>query len=322
MNGLALRGPDWVAVRVHRGTLWTAAVLLVLSVALLVAVPLWAADLAEKYAGSSCPIRLSNGSCTDNTWFIASSDWAYRELMAKAGVALLLLPVAFALFVAGPLIARELESGTYRMSWTQSVSPARWLTTRTVLPALALGAGTAALIGMYRWARWAGPGVRGNWYADSTFPATGPVGVAYVLLAVALAALAALLVRRTLPAMGIAGAATSIVIWVMPHLRGHLWPTTYAAGNSPRSWPAGPNTWVQEQGLVDSSGKRLPYDLCLKGMTDENACWTKNHISGPYAVFHRASDYWPLQLVETGIVLALTALAAAAAFRLLRRTAA
>lgn len=34
---------------------------------------------------------------------------------------------------------------------------------------------------------------------------------------------------------------------------------------------------------------------------------------------HPASHYWPLQLVETGIVLALTALACWACFALLRR---
>jgi hypothetical protein len=34
---------------------------------------------------------------------------------------------------------------------------------------------------------------------------------------------------------------------------------------------------------------------------------------------HPASHFWPLQLVETGIVLAVAALATAAAFALLRR---
>jgi hypothetical protein len=36
-------------------------------------------------------------------------------------------------------------------------------------------------------------------------------------------------------------------------------------------------------------------------------------------VYHPDSHFWPLHLVETGIVLAVTAAATAAAFRLLHR---
>ncbi|MBC2865717.1 hypothetical protein [Streptomyces mexicanus] len=40
---------------------------------------------------------------------------------------------------------------------------------------------------------------------------------------------------------------------------------------------------------------------------------------GYYAVYHPQSHFWPLQLTETGIVLAVTVLATAAAFTVLRR---
>lgn len=42
-------------------------------------------------------------------------------------------------------------------------------------------------------------------------------------------------------------------------------------------------------------------------------------ITGWFVDNHPPSHLWPLQLVETGIVLALTALAVTAAFRVLRR---
>ncbi|MEV0092144.1 hypothetical protein [Streptomyces sp. NPDC050738] len=325
MSLLAPRGMEWVVVRTHRKALWTAAILLALSVALLIAVPLWASDLADRYAGNSCPIQRSDGSCTDNTWFIADSGWAYTQLMQNSGIILALLPVGVAVFVAGPLIARELESGTYRMSWTQSASPSRWLISRTALPALILGAGAAVLIALYHWARStdADTGAAESWPSPSAFPTTGPAGVAYVLLAVALAALAALLVRRTLPAMVLAGAVTGGAVLGMEHLRSHLWPTTYAVNATPGSWPTEAGSWTLDEGLVTADGRHLDAGLCLSGRpAEETACWVQHQVTGSYAVLHPASDFWPLQLVETGAVLAAAALVTAIAFRILRHRAA
>jgi hypothetical protein len=48
-------------------------------------------------------------------------------------------------------------------------------------------------------------------------------------------------------------------------------------------------------------------------------CLEARGATGIYAEYHPASHYWPLQFVETGIVLALAAAAVAASFWLLRR---
>lgn len=42
-------------------------------------------------------------------------------------------------------------------------------------------------------------------------------------------------------------------------------------------------------------------------------------ITAHYLDYHPASHFWPVQLVETGILLALAALALTLAFRVLRR---
>lgn len=52
---------------------------------------------------------------------------------------------------------------------------------------------------------------------------------------------------------------------------------------------------------------------------DSTACLKAHDVTGFYSEYHPASHFWPLQLVETGITLALTALVLAAAFTLLRR---
>ncbi|MEU6933778.1 hypothetical protein AB0A05_31970 [Streptomyces sp. NPDC046374] len=55
-----------------------------------------------------------------------------RIAMEYAGTGLVLLPLLVGAFVAGPLVARAFESGTYRLGLTQSVTPAAWLRTKAV----------------------------------------------------------------------------------------------------------------------------------------------------------------------------------------------
>ena len=50
---------------------------------------------------------------------------------------LVFLPALIGVFVGAPLLARELEHGTYRFAWTQGVTRRRWLLSKTLLLALA-----------------------------------------------------------------------------------------------------------------------------------------------------------------------------------------
>lgn len=93
-----LRGPYWVAARTHRSTLQGAAGLLVLAVLLLIAIRVWGGGLAGGY-------------------------WTDTRIVENAASVIALLPYLIAAFVAGPVVARELESGTHQLLWTQSVSP-------------------------------------------------------------------------------------------------------------------------------------------------------------------------------------------------------
>jgi hypothetical protein len=49
------------------------------------------------------------------------------RLEGALNVLVILLPALIGIFWGAPLIARELETGTYRLSWTQSVTRTRWL---------------------------------------------------------------------------------------------------------------------------------------------------------------------------------------------------
>lgn len=106
------------------------------------------------------------------------------------------------------------------------MSPVRWLAAKLAVPAVALLAGTAALTLMFRWVWVSGPDRGVNRWHSEYFHAAGSVGPAYVLLALALGALAALLTRRTLPAMGLALVGIGLAYHLGDRVRSSLWPAS------------------------------------------------------------------------------------------------
>jgi ABC-type transport system involved in multi-copper enzyme maturation permease subunit len=147
------------------------------------------------------------------------------------GVVLMALaPVLVGVFLGAPLVARELETGTYRLAWSQSVTRSRWLASRLALTvgAAALATGAASLA--VTW--WSAPldgavsqtrgGLPGH-LTPVTFAMRGIVPVGYAVFAVVLGAAMGTLLRRTLPAMAVtlalyAAVQIAVPLWVRPHL--------------------------------------------------------------------------------------------------------
>ena len=67
-------------------------------------------------------------------------------------------PALVGLFVGAPLLARELQHGTHRLAWTQSVTRRRWLLSKTLLLSLATALGAALLSALVMW--WRQPSTR------------------------------------------------------------------------------------------------------------------------------------------------------------------
>ena len=154
---------------------------------------------------------------------------------------LLAAPALIGVFWGAPLVAREIEAGTFRLAWTQSVTRTRWLAVKLGLVGLAsmATAGPAQphghLVGQpdrpgRRPARRAGRDTR-----------LQPVRAAAVrfarhrphrrtpLFAFALGVTVGVLIRRTVPAMAVTLAVFAAVQIVMPLLvRPHLVPPVRA----------------------------------------------------------------------------------------------
>lgn len=114
-------------------------------------------------------------------------------------VLVIVLPGLLGMFWGAPLVAGELESGTFRLAWTQDVSRVRWLALRLTAGGLA-GMLAAGLVSwLVTW--WAGPLDRAGLDQFGSFDSRGIVPVGYAAFAFTLGVLAGVLLRRTVPAM-------------------------------------------------------------------------------------------------------------------------
>ncbi|MEU0399388.1 ABC transporter permease [Streptomyces sp. NPDC006197] len=321
MSTLALKGPYWVTVRQYRRTLWLAVAAVLVSLSVIGGLRIWDAQTPDQLLQDGYPIP------SDENRGFRVLQWA----MEYAGGGMILLPLLVGAFVAGPLVAREFESGTYKLSLTQSVSPAAWLRAKLLTTTSAALLAALALTGVFR-IGWERAAIFGGAWDPGPYMATGVVLFAYLLAAVAVGALLGLLVRRTLVAMAATGLVMGVVLLVLGAYRWSFLPVKTITG------PAGPTLWtpdnglMMDTGLLTASGARFDRSVCwdevnrtpgLDGMEDGgmklfDRCLTRRGATTQYVDYHPWSHFWPTQLIESGILLALAALAAYAAFRVLR----
>ncbi|MGW1818864.1 hypothetical protein ACWCQM_35550 [Streptomyces sp. NPDC002125] len=318
-----LRGPVRVVVRQHRSTLRVAGVLALAAAITLIGFALWTSHLIDGFDAGDCEASgVSGPECDQRIVDFNGSMSLFSSVLMYAALALTVLPGIISAFVAGPLIARELESGTYRMAWTQSVTPARWLAAKLAVPTVLLVAGVTVLSAVLGWAQTqTATDFTVDWFDGPVFVATVPAVIAYTLLGVAVGTLTGLLVHRTVAAMSLAAVVTGTVMVALNSLRASLWPLRTESSEGVKVSGVPLDAWVVDVGRLTTDGRRLPIDVCWPRIDDhqENRCLADHDIIGTFADYHPSSHLWPLQLVETGILLALAALALALAFRVLRR---
>ena len=275
-------------------------------------------------------------------------------LLGIAGI--VLAPAVIGIFWGAPLIARELETGTFRLAWTQSITRARWLAVKLALTGLAAMAVTEALSLIQAW--WAAPiGQAARLATDSTFPlgmspfslldfdAHGITPLGYAAFAFTLGVTAGVLLRRAVPAMAITLAIFAAAQIAMPlSIRPHLFPpdhTTAALSSftslptqigpngsfafSPDYLPSQPGAWILSSGAVNAAGQPVSTSpaACKSPALTVSPAWTPcltSHGIRIAVTYQPTSRYWAIQGTETAIYLALAlALAGYCFWRLGRR---
>jgi hypothetical protein len=255
-----------------------------------------------------------------------SRDPLLQTLLSN--VLLLLLPAALGVFWAAPLVARELESGTYRLAWTQSVSRTRWLTAKLVVVGMVAVVASGVLSALVTW--WFGPidRVNGNQFSPAVFGARDLVPVGYAAFAFGLGVLAGTSTRRTLTAMavtlvGYVAVRLSFAFWIRPHLLPPL--STVAPmddGRVPQLLGDGPGAqagrWILSQTITDPDGTVVDG---IRISSDDPCVTTRSCLRGYHltTVYQPADRYWAFQWMETAIFVALGLALVAVSYWWLRR---
>lgn len=127
----------------HTQTWITVAALAALGVLLVVT----GHSIADIYAAS---VGACHGDCTTAvTSFLNQAKNGTSGIVYNLATAIMyVVPALIGIFWGAPLMARELETGTHRLAWNQTVTRTRWLATKLAVVVTA----SAATAGLLRWA--------------------------------------------------------------------------------------------------------------------------------------------------------------------------
>jgi hypothetical protein len=252
---------------------------------------------------------------------------------------LILVPLLMGVLAGAPLVAREMEAGTYRLAWVQATTRARWITVKLGLLALGVALASGAFAWLVTW--WRQPidslstnAAQGR-FGSFVFGVEGTVVVGYALFAFFLGVLAGSLARRTILAVVTAAATFIAVMMIISFLvRPHYLPpvstlTAFPVSQSASFTPdttASPGDWLLHWGLVAPNGHQLASAQINADMLSAYqahvpiSIWLRDHGIRHLLVYQPASRFWTFQLIETGIYLAMSAaLAIAVTWHALRR---
>jgi ABC-type transport system involved in multi-copper enzyme maturation permease subunit len=307
------RTPAWITV----GALAVIAVLLAIT----------GHNLADQWTASGA--ATCHGDCDSaiRNFIQQFTSGSIRFVYTGAAVMMYLVPPLIGIFWGAPLIARELEAGTHRLAWTQSVTRTRWLATKLLVG----GVAAAVTTGLLSWAvtAWSSRVDTVKYFriTPAVFGARGIVPIGYALFAFALGATMGMIIRRTVPAMAATLAVYIPALVSMPlWIRAHLAPLRHATSPlelgkiqdlliMPRgrmrvvSGVIPDHVWVLSNNSITSSGHLFtgPADPQFCGESqgpDTCLAWIGRLGLRQDLTYQPASHFWPLQWTETGIFVA------------------
>ena len=243
------------------------------------------------------------------------------------------VPCVLGMFWGAPLAAREFETGTFRLAWTQGSTRTRWLAVKLAVAGAATMAVAGLLSLMVTW--WSTPIAAAQMGArldPGIFSESGIAPVGYAAFAFAIGGTAGLLSRRTVPAMAVTLAIFVGVVWfafptwVRPHLLPPAQITVPLSNASTvgfelvgdgrllvqTSPPNLPGAWVLSTQLATPDGRPASTVPATEACTSPSPGQTcPAYVASLHlrqtVTYQPASRYWPLQWYETGIYLALAA---------------
>jgi ABC-type transport system involved in multi-copper enzyme maturation permease subunit len=246
---------------------------------------------------------------TRNNCFALGQNYENLDRLARVNLGLAVaMPGLLGLVLGAPLVAREIEQGTNRLAWTQSITRTRWLLVKLGVGALACCVVVGATTPLLEW--WTGAIHRGARVVPSLFDVSGFVAVSYVLFAFMLGAALGALIRRTGWAFAVGIPLYALArLGVQNFARPALVSPSTAAGFPANAWilqsgyvplgrssPATGQTWESGYQLVANCESKLR----SVSQADENRCIAQNKLHYLFQ-YQPTSHFWALQGAESAI---------------------
>ena len=251
------------------------------------------------------------------------------------------VPALIGAFVGAPVLARELETGTFRYAWTQGFGRWRWALSKLVALAVVVAAAAGAVSVLISWyyqpyfhaANQSLSLPEASPLSPGLFDLRGVGFAAWTLAAFAIGALAGMIIRRVVPAIvaalaAYAGLAVAAGLYFRQHYLAPL------VTSNPGTWMSPGPAWVVSQQWTTKGGQAVslsvlsqvlqaaPAQVAGKGGVPRALSSVRYLMQHGYTLstaYQPASRFWPFQFIEAGGLLALSAVLTAATVWLVRR---
>jgi len=328
----------WVTWRQHRSALTGVAVLFVA-----IAVCLWVAGLHlhHAYAAAIACHPASSFACSN---LVNTFNGMYGFL--ANGFILQVVPALVGAFLGAPVLARELESGTFRFAWTQGFGRWRWTLVKVVALGVVVTAAAGAISVLFSWyyqpyfpadnrALYVSkelPIATSSPFLPGLFDLRGVTFAAWTLAAFAIGLSAGVLSRRVVPAIvATLVAYTGLAFAVGGFLRQHyLAPLVISKLNIPDSAWVITQQWITKDGRAASQSvlsqvlQGAAGQLFGKGGVPKSVTvwqYLAQHGYILLTTYQPASRFWLFQWIEGGWLLALSVLLITVTVWMVRRRA-
>jgi hypothetical protein len=246
------------------------------------------------------------------------------------------VPALIGVFVGGPLLARELETGTSRFAWTQGCGRLRWIISKLIPLAVLVTTGAIAVSLVTSWYTQTFVAARmASVIRPTLFDVRGVDFAAWTLASFAIAAFAGVVIRRTVPAMvAAAGAWAGLFLMTTVYLRKHYEAPLILKWRNVANPPwNGVMPWVVGQFTTGPGGHTVSQSEWSAAISRMQAAlgtirpgegeryfeWLTRHGYVHWFSYQPASRFWPFQFIEGGWLLALSLVLGLATVVLARR---
>ena len=290
----------WVGWRLQRTETLIVAGILALLAALLVPTGIQMADAYHHDGLAACLAMNPSETCANSI-----GDFRQRfQSLLDLGNWFNLVPGLIGVLLAAPFIL-DLEHGTYRLAWTQSITRRRWLLGKLGMLVAAALVAAGTMIALFTWWRSSSVHLDGR-LETGNYDFTGTVIVGYTLFALALGLALGAVWRRAaaslvLAFVGYFAARIFVDFKVRNHLVAPL-KATFKAAQQP--------SFLHNANILSLHGELHGRQVMsgggfFFGGTKLAAPNTNNVVL--HVVYQPQSHFWPLQLTETGLFLGLAA---------------